>query len=465
MSTPAAQPNTTLKAAYGDAFEAAVIWLLITDMQYADVMCNALDADCFENINYSTIFEAAKALYATHNAPPSTMAIATQLAAQIRMCKPGSRLEARYQSARKHLRRIVKSPARSGADCDFIKSKTGMFITKARVRTALLGAGDLWEKEKFDELLAGIEGAVHASERSLSGDVGIEFGDYKSRLREYAKIKKHSKACPSGIPLLDSKMRGGLAPASLGVVMGPAGRGKSLVLVSVGANCLAHGLNIAVATLELRRHDYSMRFDARLTGLPVNEIASNTKKHVRTLVRRTKQLTGRLFVQHWGSNTATISDLHVWLKTLQTKHSFSPDLLIVDYVDLLMAPGTRSDRPDIGILCKGLRQLGADFNCAVWSASQSNRSSYDGRSISLDQVSDDIQKVQVADVVVGIGQTQREKDVGKARLFLLKNRQGGFEGTVVDCNMIENTMSLTQAATQAVVSSRSNFNARKGGTP
>lgn len=444
-------PNATLNEMYGATFERTVIKLLTHDASFSETLYNAITAECFEHTIYTTIFEVGKDLYDTTRHVPGYTALHAALTHHARTAKAGSKKAEAYTKAAKRLRFVHADKQFTEGDLGFARTHLGTFITKARVRAALLESGSLWQTNKFDDILANVEAAVHANERSIGADLGINFNHVKSKIRAYKTQRNSAHACPCGLPLIDSRMRGGLEPGALGIIMAPAKRGKSLFLVNTGAHALLRGLNVAVVSLELRKNDYSMRFDARLTGLPINEIALNPTKHVRIILRRTRRLTGRLFIQSWGSDIATVSDIHVWLKALKRKHDFTPNVLLVDYVDLLRSPNKRNDRADIGTLCKSLRQLGEDFSCAVWSASQTKRSSFHGRTVELDDVAEDIQKVQVADAILGYAQTAREKDNDKARIILLGNRQGGHEGAVVDCIVKTETMSLTQAQNQTTV--------------
>lgn len=442
----------TLGQAYGVQFERALAWMLLHDMRYADVAYNALDSDCFESKVYGAIFDAGKTLYTTTRVPVGDVGIRAALTNARNTARVGSKNHIVYERALAKLDALSRDTRYDAGVRSVVEQQTAKFVTKARVRNALLQCGTLWETDQFDDILRNVEQAVRGGDLLKKQDLGIDFNNVKQKLSLYKKQRVNVRACPVGIPLMDSKIRGGLDPAALGIIMAPAKRGKSLFLVNAAANSLLRGLNVAVVSLELRKHDYAQRFDARLTGIPINELATNYAAHASLVRKRTRRLTGRLFIQSWGSNTASTNDVHVWLKALDSRYGFKPDLLVVDYIDLLIVKTRRNDRPDTGEICKALRQMGEDFNCAVWSASQTNRGSFHGRTIDLEDVAEDLQKIQVADVIMGWAQTQKEKDNKRGRLVLLGNRQGGHEGTIVDCGMTTETMTLTQAKTQPTLS-------------
>lgn len=443
----------TLERAYGTAFEKLVTWLLLFDADFAALLCTTLTPEVFERESYCTIFETAQALFEKHKMAVGYVSVRAEILNTLRASKEKSATREKMIQAMRRIK-LLKSHKPAAGDIEYVKTSIATFLTKARVRDALIQCGELWEAGRFDEVLETVEDAVRSKERSLDQDEGINFNDTMSKLKLYTYREKHVNRAALDIPLLDRKLRGGIEPGNLGVVLAPAKRGKSLFLVHAGVAALSRGLNVAVVSLELRRHDYMARFDGRLTGIPINEITLHPLKHAKVLMRKTNALKGNLFIQHYGSNTATVSDIYVWLKVLESRHKFKPDVLIVDYVDLLRTSHTRGDRPDIGDLCKALRQVGEDFDCVVWTASQSRRSSFNQKFIELQDVAEDIQKIQVADVVIGIAQTKGELAHNKARLLLLANRQGGEAGSIIDVTVQTETMMISQARVQATAIKR-----------
>ena len=439
----------TLQEAYGSGFERIVIWTMLHDSDYAQPLYSAIDSAIFENENYQIIFDAAKSASVASNGPVSIPVVAAELSRLRRAVKAKTPQYDSFANALKSLAKLVKKTYQA-ADVRYVKDSTAKFLTKSKLREALIKAGEHWERDEFDNALSVVETAVHDSVRSASSSLGISFDNPADRIKLYATKKAAVKNAPIDIPLLDKLMRGGLEPGALGLFLAPAKRGKSLALVQAGCAALTRGLNVACVTLELGSADYAMRFDAHFTGLPVNEISANPKQHAKSVFHTNfKKVRGRLFVQHYGADAVSVGDIHVWLKALQSQKKFAPDVILVDYIDLLRHSTQKGTRPDVGLTARSLRQLGEDFNCAVWSASQTNRASYPGKRITLQDVAEDIQKVHVADVIIGIAQTDKEKDRGRCRLILLANRQGGGEGKTVDCIVTTETMTLTQARTQA----------------
>lgn len=444
--------DKTFADAYGGQFEQLLVWMLIFDEQFSETAYMALECNLLEKIEYQTLFEVGKELYTRlGNVVPGYRSITSELLVQAQAAKPKTIRRQQLIAAMREVQLLKKQKPTAG-DVAYVNESVASFVTKSKMREALLCSGDLWEQGRFDDIVSAVETAAHSQARNSGKGMGIDFNDKKAKLLIYTKAAKNaSRKAPLDIPLLDAQMRGGLEEGNLAVVMAPAKRGKSHFLVNAGAAALTHGLNVAVATCELSERDYAQRFDARLTGIPINEIALNPTKHMSQIIHATNKLSANLHIRGWGSNTATVGDLYVWLKLLKSRKGFKPDLIIVDYADLLNTTKRKRDAPDLGEIYKALRQMAFDFNCRCWTASQSNRGSYHGKRIALQDVAEDLQKIQIADVIVGIGQTQREFDMNRSRMILLGNRLGGGEGLTVDCISKRETMEIRQAKNQAFV--------------
>ena len=66
---------------------------------------------------------------------------------------------------------------------------------------------------------------------------------------------------------MNELMQGGLGAGELGVVVAPAGIGKSWVLSAMGAYAISQGLNVVHYTLELNEAYVGLRYDSIFTGI------------------------------------------------------------------------------------------------------------------------------------------------------------------------------------------------------
>ena len=129
----------------------------------------------------------------------------------------------------------------------------------------------------------------------------------------------------------------------------------------------------------------------------------------------------RFLCRHFSPTTLTVNALTGYLDELEAHKHYQPDVLIIDYPDLMQHNQERL-RSDLENTYQRLRALAIERECAVVVASQSNRSSMTRRQVTLAHVAESVGKVHVSDHVVTYSQTDTEHAIGFARLFVAKSR-------------------------------------------
>ena len=100
-----------------------------------------------------------------------------------------------------------------------------------------------------------------------------------------------------------------------------------------------------------------------------------------------------------------------------------PDVVIVDYADLLRGPG-QEKRHELEGIYEDLRGLAGEYDIPVWTASQANRSALEEDVIGAEKISESYGKVMVADFVISLSRKVQDKLAGTGRWHVIKNRFG-----------------------------------------
>jgi replicative DNA helicase len=104
---------------------------------------------------------------------------------------------------------------------------------------------------------------------------------------------------------------------------------------------------------------------------------------------------------------------------------FKPDLVIIDYVDLLRSKKNNRERKDeiddIYISTKGLAR---ELNLPIWSVSQVNRAGAKDDIIEGDKAAGSYDKMMVTDVAISLSRKRQDKVNGTGRFHIMKNRYG-----------------------------------------
>ncbi len=127
------------------------------------------------------------------------------------------------------------------------------------------------------------------------------------------------------------------------------------------------------------------------------------------------------------SRTCTVSTLQHDLDNLIKYENFVPEIVVIDYADLMIPERVNSQRRfDLDTVWEGLRALGQDRKVLVVSASQTNRSSADAKYVRDIDIAEDFSKIAKLDLGIGICQTPEMKLNGEMNLNKIANRHGEF---------------------------------------
>ena len=299
------------------------------------------------------------------------------------------------------------------SDQDFIKDEAIEFCKNQVIKNAIMSSVDLLQTGQYDQIKTNIDNAMKAgSERDIGHEYNIAVDD---RFSETTR-----KTVATNWDSINSVMDGGLGPGELGVFVAPAGIGKSWGLVNVAAHAVKNGLNVVHYTLELSAPYVGLRFDSVFTGIA----AQNLKYHIDEIKENVNNLEGNLVVKYYPTKTASVNTLkaHIEKCILQDK---KPDVIIVDYADLLRGAGRTQDlRHELGNIYEDLRGMAGEYEIPVWTASEANRSALEEDVIGADKIAESYAKIMTADFVISLSRKIEDKISGTGRWHVIKNRFG-----------------------------------------
>tara|TARA_A100001201_G_scaffold117345_1_gene100959 strand:- start:98 stop:1468 length:1371 start_codon:yes stop_codon:yes gene_type:complete len=323
-------------------------------------------------------------------------------------------------------------------DLEFIKQETLGFCKNQVLKGAIVEAVDLLEQKKYDEIKNIIDAAMKAgSERDLGHDYIISLED---RLTESVR-----NTLPTPWDAVTNVMDGGLAGGELGVLVAPAGIGKTWCLQSLGAHLVKQGKTVVHYTLELNSNYVGLRYDTVFSGTPT----ANIKFYQEDVQKVIDGLTGKLIIKYYPTRSATVNTLAAHMKQMEIQE-IKPDAVIVDYADILK-PTTfyKEKRHATGETYEHLRGLAGEFDVPIWTASQANRSSLEEDVIDASKVAEDYSKVMTADFVISVSRKVEDKIANTGRFHVIKNRFG-VDGITFPANINTNTgfIEVYEASTQ-----------------
>jgi len=264
----------------------------------------------------------------------------------------------------------------------------------------------------------------------VSEDLGTEYvQDFDLRTEDINR-----STVPTAWQPLNELLDGGLGPGELGVVVAPSGVGKTWVLCELGAEAVRQGLSVVHYTLELQEHYVGNRYDTLFTHIPSNELVDK-KDIVRDKI---SVLPGRLLIKYFPPKGISVKKLEQHMDKMMSMDN-KPDLIIVDYADLLLSYSNKMDNTyaEQGGVYIDLRGMSGQLGIPIWTASQTNRSAIDMEVIEADKIADSYAKVMNADFIMSWSRKSKDKLNNTARVHVMKNRFG-MDGITFPCKMDTN---------------------------
>jgi archaellum biogenesis ATPase FlaH len=312
---------------------------------------------------------------------------------------------------------------------DWFMDEFEQFTRHKALERAIISSADLLDKSDYGAVEVLIKEAVQIG---LARDMGTDyFADPRGRL---LGIKDKNGQISTGWPSMDRRLFGGMNRGELNIFAGGSGAGKSLFLANLGVNWALQGLNVVYLTLELSEALVSMRIDAMLTGIATKDIFKDLDD-VEMKVKIIGKKAGMLQVKYMPSGK-TANDLRAYLKEYEIKVGKKVDILLVDYLDLLMPVSKKISPADLFIkdkyVSEELRNLAVEKNCVLVTAAQLNRGAVEEVEFDHSHISGGLSKIQTADNVFGIFTSRAMRERGRYQIQLMKTRSSSGVGMKID---------------------------------
>lgn len=316
------------------------------------------------------------------------------------------------------------------SDRDFVINQIETFARHQAIKAAILDSVELVGKGKFDEVERKIKEAneVGAGERLEGYDFYERTTERTTTRSDTLSGKIRPTGIPTGIPALDDLLKHkGWGREELSVYMGGPKSGKTTALIDAGLCASQAGYKVIYASLEVGVNIIADRADANLSEIHLSALAANLTE-VEARVMAKKAAAGCFLVHGFPTGTLQPKALARLLSRYKSQGQ-EFDLVIVDYADL-MAPNFRTNNPieNSKSIYVDLRAIAQTEKLAVLTATQTNREGMQQAVSRMEHVSDDINKVRIADLIISINADENEKKAREARLYLAasRNQQDGI---------------------------------------
>ena len=386
---------------FGHVFQSKIISSLLSDKKFIQTISDILEPEYFDSDANKWLCKEARDYFFEYKTTPTLEVMKVKI--------DDMENEVLQVSVVENLKESWRNI--EATDLKFVQEQTLEFCRNQVMKNAIMDSVDLIEVGQYDQIKKLVDNAMKAgSDRDLGHEyiIGIE-----ERLTQSSR-----NTIKTGWDPIDDVMDGGLASGELGVVVAPAGIGKSWCLQTLGASAVKEGLNVVHYTLELNENYVGLRYDTVFSGVTTSDI----QFYQEDVKKKIDQLKGTLLIKYFPTKSASVQTLTSHLSQIEIQNQ-KPDLILVDYADILKGVGSEK-RHVLENIYEDLRGLAGEMDCPIWTASQANRSSLEEEVIDATKVAEAYSKVMIADFVVSVSRKVEDKIANTGRFHVIKNRFG-----------------------------------------
>lgn len=308
---------------------------------------------------------------------------------------------------------------------DYIKDKFIAQLKRREATAALFDLGNIIDTNNHEQLMQ-IDELFLDRSRDLANILpttkAAKFSSMKDRIAQYKRDQELGiqKGMPFGIPTLDSYTLG-LMEYEYVTIAGPTGFGKTTLGLWFMLNHFFAGHTPMIISLEMSDEEIYKKLDG---------MAADLKQHAIQAMTLGLDEMGR-----WEAMAEKIENLENDIIVIDVDNAtpekiyaeasrWNPDVIMVDYIQLLDAPRhIKESYKQVGHISKQMKRIARQLRIPVYGLSQTNSESF-AEGAKLTNVSESRAIVHNSDIVLGLHQDEEMQAVQKLELRLLKNRRG-----------------------------------------
>jgi replicative DNA helicase len=399
---------------YGNSFQTKVLGLLLTDRKFLVDVSDSVTDDYFENTARKWIVNRLQKYFDEFHTTPTMEAL------QIEVKKEDN--EVLKIAVVEELKEAYKMADQS-LDKEYIEQEFLKFCQNQQMRKAIMTSVDLLNDGDYESIRTLISKAIVTSQEKNTGhDYEL---DVESRYRPDDR-----RVIPTPWPQINSITQGGYGKGDLIIFFGGPGSGKSWAAISMALEAVKLNCNVVYYTLELGEGYVGQRFDANLLNIPVDQLPMHRVK----IEEATKGLAGKLIIKEFPPKRASLDDIERHLDQLWNQHNFKPNVIFIDYLDLLRNRRSRVERKDdLDDIYTDAKGLAKELGIPIVSPSQVNRSGAADKVVEGDKAAGSYDKIMIGDIIISTSRLRKDKVDNTSRWHIIKNRYG-TDGITFNCN-------------------------------
>ena len=240
---------------FGTSFQSKIIASLLRDVKFIQTISDILNPSMFDSDSNKWLVKTIKEYYYQYKKQPTLEVIKYKIDEVDNDVLKSGIVE--------KIRDVWKNIEAS--DLEFVQEQTLDFCRNQTLKSAILDSVDLLENKDYDGIKNIIDEAMKAGTTKDLGHDYIE--SLELRLEDSSRV-----TVKTPWDTINEITDGGLGVGELGVIVAPAGIGKSWTLQAIGAGALKEDKVVIHYTLELNESYVGLRYDSIFSGVTTANI-------------------------------------------------------------------------------------------------------------------------------------------------------------------------------------------------
>lgn len=388
---------------YGHSFQTKVLGALLTQRDFLLNIADSLDSEYFESQAHKWIIEYIIKYFNQYHTYPTIETLSIEIKKIDNEVLRISLTDA--------LREAYKMSDVS--DLEWVEEEFSSFCKNQQMKKAIMTSVDLLNLGDYDGIRSLINMAMKAGEEKNIGH--LYEADVEARYRDDDR-----NAIPFPWKTFNELTQGGYGKGDLVLVFGNPGGGKSWGVIAMGAYAAALGYNVVHYTLELSEGYVGKRYDAVFSGVDVDKLNYH-RSEVEEAIGKVK---GKIVIKEYAPKRASLDTIEAHLQQLEHQNEFKPDLIIIDYLDLLRTKGRKERKDEIDDVYTEAKGLAKQLCIPIVSPSQANRTGADKDILQAENAAGSYDKIMIGDIIISLARGRKDKVNGTGNWHFIKNRYG-----------------------------------------
>jgi replicative DNA helicase len=403
--------------------EHIILEQLIENEKFSRKVIPYIDQSYFDEFEDRTIFRIINAYVNRYHKIPSYNVI------RVALSKSDKFSEDQFDNIMERVENIEKQGKENYND-KWLVDETEDWCKTQALENAIVSASDILNDNKKPNT-AVFDLVKNALAVSFDTHMGIDFFNEKSIADRWKKYNEVTTKLATRLYKFNLVTGGGIEPKTLSCVMGDTGEGKTNCMASISADLVANGYDVLYISGEMSEEKLSQKHEANWLNVEINDITDLKFDTFKSKIMSLKQKSyGRLLIKEFPTGAFSTASIRAHLEELRIKKDFAPQIVVVDYINLL-----RSDRYSEGnsytiikAIAEELRGLAVEYEIAVLTGTQVNRGGAGTTDISMTDIAESYGLPATCDFLWAIWSTDELKEAGIQIWNPLKNRFTGIVG-------------------------------------